>query len=121
MSALPAAVRTSFNVKARSRSRKQLRRRGVDSSKGGGDVPIAPTLVADAVTKRHHIVRTSLCLTPVEQQKLEELRVFLYGKGCGLVSTTALLQIAIRSVLIDDQLVGIANAIKAEDGRRATS
>jgi hypothetical protein len=108
-------------VKAGNRSKKQLKRKGVDSPKGGGVVPIAPTTVTDAGTKRHHIVRTSLCLTQVEQQKLEELRIFLYGKGSGLVSTTALLQIAIRSVSISDELVDIATAIKAEDRRRCTS
>jgi hypothetical protein len=105
-------------MKAGNRSRKQSKRRRIDSSKGEGVLPIAPTPVTGAVTKRHHIVRTSLCLTPVEQQKLEELRIFLYRKGCGLVSTTALLQIAIRSVSISDELVDIANAIKAEDRRR---
>jgi hypothetical protein len=108
-------------MKAGNRSRKQSKRRKINSSKGGGVVSIAPTPVTGAVTKRHHIVRTSLCLTPVEQQKLEELRIFLYGKGCGLVSTTALLQIAIRSVSISDELVDIAIAIKAEDRRRCTS
>jgi hypothetical protein len=107
-------------MKAGNRSRKQSKRRRSDSSKGGRIVPIAPVPVTEAATKRHHIVRTSLCLTPVEQQKLEELRIFLYGKGCGLVSTTALLQIAIRSVSIGDGLVGVADAIKAEDRRRTS-
>ena len=107
-------------MKAGNRSRKQSKKRRIDSSKGRGVVPIAPTSVTGAVAKRHHIVRTSLCLTPVEQQKLEELRIFLYSKGCGLVSTTALLQIAIRSVSIGDGLVGIATAIRAEDRRRTS-
>jgi hypothetical protein len=105
-------------VKAGSRSRRQLKRRGVDSSKKGV-VPITSAPGAAAVANRHHVVRTSLCLTAREQQKLEELRMFLYNKGCGLVSTTALPQIAIRSVSIGNELIGIADAVKAEDGRRS--
>jgi hypothetical protein len=115
-------MRNVKSMKAADHLRNQLKRRAAALPEERGVIPVAPTPPTNrvTVTKRHHIVRTSLCLTPVEQQKLEEMRMFLYSKGSGLVSTTTLLQIAIRSLSIGDELVDIASAIKAEDRRRTT-